>query len=616
MTFRRIAVCVFALIGVLAALGAGALTAVGRFDFGPSLSRYASRYLGRPILVGTLRVRMTPAVTVELRDVAVDNVAGGSRPRLLQIARLDVELAPWSLLAWAVEGQPPVIRHLAIDGVSLLIEHGADDRPNWQFGERGPGTPAHGNRRGDLPGLLDAGLRDAEIDIRTSSGQILRIHIDEARSATTGLDQPVTVTATGAYNGTPVRVAGTLHSLAELHDPAVPFGVDIHLASADTTVDFTGTLTDPLHADGCDGRLTLSAPNEDQILAVTSIGGRAALPLALAGDFTRQGDLWRLSDGRGTLRNHPFQINLDMQEGARRAPDDITVDAGFSVLDLTGLASGGKFGAMPLHVDDAPGTLLDAHVTAGEFAFGPVRAKDVELKLKLAPGALSVEHLALHLAGGTMQATAAAKNTTSGAAALQLDGTLTGADAGQLSRLLGFGPMPLAGAVDAHASVGLAGNTFGDAARSNRGVVVLSMQGGSIQHKVDELLSTDLRMLFGTTEGTVRIACFLGVLDLHDGIGRVAPLRIRTADGTIAAGGTIDLLREVLDLTVASEAASTSFFALDVPIRIAGPMRDPHVLPAAGGAGRAANAGTDPRSLPAALQDLVRRNPCLTGRRS
>jgi hypothetical protein len=121
-----------------------------------------------------------------------------------------------------------------------------------------------------------------------------------------------------------------------------------------------------------------------------------------------------------------------------------------------------------------------------------------------------------------------------------------------------------------------------------------------------------LRLLFGKPEGTVRIVCVLGVLQLQDGIGRLAPLRIRTADGSVAAGGTIDLRRDAVDLTVASEAGSTSLFALDVPFHVAGPILSLHVSPAPGSA---THADADPRAMPAALQGVVRRSPCAVGGR-
>jgi uncharacterized protein involved in outer membrane biogenesis len=601
------------LIVVLAVSGVGGLFVLGHFELAPMAERYVSHKLGRPITVGGLRVRWGVPVTVELRDLAIDNAPGGSQAHMLQIAHLHADIAPLSLVAWVVSGHPPVVRHLTIEGARLLLEHAADDRPNWRFGKPQPTIVAHRNPRAGFPTLLDARLHDVEIDLRMSGGT-LRIRLDAAGIVANGVDRPVSLTATGAYNGTPITLSGALHSFTELHDRSVPFGTNIQLASADTKLDFDGTMTDPINVDGAVGRLTLTAPNLDRLLTVAGVGGRAALPVELAGTLTRQGDVWKLSDGRGTLVAHPFQVTFNMREGARRAPDNMTLDANFSVLDLTALENGGKSAAMSVRVDDQPGNLLDAHIGAKQFVLGKVRADDVDLNMKVAPGALTIERLGFHLVGGNAQVAAAVKNTKS-SADLQFDAALTGVDTGQLSRLLGVDSMPLSGAVDAHASLRLTGNTLQEAGPTTSGAIVLSMRSGAIERKIVERVSSDLRLLFGKPRGTARIACVLGVLALQDGVGRLAPLRIRTNDATLAAAGTIDLRRDALDLTVASEAGSTSLFALDVPLHVVGPIRSPHISPALGTAAAATHAVPDLRALPAALQQVVRGDPCLTAGR-
>jgi uncharacterized protein involved in outer membrane biogenesis len=610
MTLRRLAVYGVGLIALLAVLSTAALMALGQFDLAPVAGRYASHTLGRAITIGALRVRWGAAVTVQLHDLAIANASGGSDARMLRIVRLDAEITPLSLVAWAVLGHPPVVRHLTVDGARLLLEHAAEDRPNWRFGEPRP----HRNPRLGFPTLLDARLHDAEIDLRASSGTTIRIRLDTASVASDGLDQPVTLSATGAYNDTPVTLSAALHSFTELHDALVPFGTDIHLTSADTTLAFAGTMTDPINADGAVGRLTLTAPNWDRLLAIAGAGGHAALPSVLAGTLIRHDDLWRLYDAKGTLVAHPFELDFNLREGARRQPDNISLEAKFAVLDLTALQDGGTSGATSMRIDDAPGNLLNAHIGAGQFAFGKVRANDVDLKLQVEPGALTVERLVFHLTGGNARISAAVKNTKS-SAAIQFDADLIGADTGQFSRLFGIGSMPLSGAVDAYASLRLNGKTLEEAGATGSGGIVLSMQGGSIERNAVALASSDLRLLFGKAEGTARIACVLGVLDLQDGIGRLAPLRIRTADGTVAASGTIDLRRNAVDLTVASESGTTSLFALDVPLRVVGPIRGPHVAPAPGSGRSATQANADPRGMPAALQDVVRRSPCVAGGR-
>jgi uncharacterized protein involved in outer membrane biogenesis len=262
---------------VLAVAGLAALTMAGPFDLAPIAARHMARSLGRPVAIETMRVHFGAAVRVELRGLVFDNVDGGSQPRMLEVGRIDAETTPWSLILWALPRHALTVRHLSVEGVRLLLERGAGDRPNWRFGDSGP---SKSDRRGGFPALLDARIRDAEIDVRPSSGHTLRVRLDEAGIAAGGVGQPISLAGTGAYNATPIALTATLRSFNELHDAALPFGMELHFSSGETTLGFVGTMTDPLNVDGADGRLALNAPTWDRVLAIAGIGEWAGRSLA------------------------------------------------------------------------------------------------------------------------------------------------------------------------------------------------------------------------------------------------------------------------------------------------------------------------------------------------
>ena len=68
------------------------------------------------------------------------------------------------------------------------------------------------------------------------------------------------------------------------------------------------------------------------------------------------------------------------------------------------------------------------------------------------------------------------------------------------------------------------------------------------------------------------VSCLLGIVTLKDGIGVISPLRLESEAAVAVGAGKIDLARQRLDLTVQTERDSTSFFALDIPVRISGPF--------------------------------------------
>ena len=139
------------------------------------------------------------------------------------------------------------------------------------------------------------------------------------------------------------------------------------------------------------------------------------------------------------------------------------------------------------------------------------------------------------------------------------------------------------------------------------------MSQGKIARALLERAATDLRSLFRKGEGSAPIKCLLGILDLRNGLGKISPLRLQTNEASLIGGGQVDLLRDRLDLTVKSDAASTGFLALDVPFRISGDFATLSVQTAIGAstAWLDAPAGNmSVRVLPPNLQQLAERNPC------
>jgi hypothetical protein len=122
-----------------------------------------------------------------------------------------------------------------------------------------------------------------------------------------------------------------------------------------------------------------------------------------------------------------------------------------------------------------------------------------------------------------------------------------------------------------------------------------------------------MRSLFRTREGVVEVTCLLGVVDLRNGIGTIRPLRLRTSDGTLVGGGQVDFLRQRLNLTIQSESASTSFFALDVPVSVSGDFQHLSIQSQIGSSGASLSpAGNDSlNDLPQDLRSLAERNSCM-----
>jgi uncharacterized protein involved in outer membrane biogenesis len=595
-----------ALAVVLIAL-IGGIVALSRIDLATTTSAYLSDRIGRKLTIASAKLHLGNPVRIELHGVALANMAGGSEPNMISISRLTADVSPFSLIFG-----PQVVQHLLLEGGKVLLERGPGDRPNWKFSAAPPVIGRKREARRVLPTLLDARFQDVEVDVRTSSGNILRTHLENVTVAAKAPDAPVTAKADGSYNGTAIHAEAKLPPFIRLHTNTATFPIQIELTSGTVTLGLDGNARDPLNFDGIDGRLVLSAPKLSEVLAFGGIAGKVESPLTLAGTFKHDDTLWHLSSGDGALDGRPLKADLQLQEGGRHSQDAVTVDAAFERLNLNKLlppnATQQSPGETSLLVDPDPGVLLDLHAAAGHIAYRTIEADRFDLKAKLAPGMLSVEQLAADVGNGSAQSkiTIANRDTK---AIIDFDGALKGVDAAKLAKLMGWGKMPIGGPITSHVSGSMTGATMAEAREANRIFGVLTMDGGTIDRQLVSLASTDIRSLFGFKSGSGRLDCLLIILNLQDGRGTIAPLRIKTAGGTITGGGSYDARRDFLDMTIGTQSATTSFFALDVPVRISGPVTNFSVTPAFGGSARM-NAVGNIGDLPPDMQAFANGNAC------
>jgi uncharacterized protein involved in outer membrane biogenesis len=608
---KRFAAIALGLVALLAAAGMAAFFVVGRVDLGPWAARRASAALGgRAVAVGALHVTPGRWIAVDLQDLRIDNLPGGTRPTIATLDRLTAEVDALSLLHG-----PAVVRTLRIDGLSVLLERLADRAKNWRFA---PETPHPGPPdRNWFPTLLDVQVRRSEVVFRTSGGTALVTKLDDATIRTASAEQSVQLAINGAYHGAPIQLKADLQPLAVLRDASVPYGTVLHFASDDTTLDFNGTMTAPFDLDGARGVLSLSAPTPGPLLAIAGVSSGIDAALNLSGPFEHEGDLWLLTKAAGALdRGAVSDATLRLQEGGAGRPDDVSVEATFDRLDLDKLLGAGHGGGrpdtdVPLAIDSSPDTLLAVRLAARQAGYGGVTVTDARLAAALTPGRLAVSDFSMTYAGARSTASGAVEASGRGGR-VSLGLSVANADVQTLRRLLGSGPVPLLGRLEMQAAAQSDGATLNAAVRAANVSAVVSMTGGSVAREVVEMASTDVRLLFRRARGMTPVSCLLGVLTMRGGAGTVAPLRLRAAEGTIAGNGTFDLQRRRIDVTIGSEAASTSAFALDVPVRISGSLADPSVRPARwSAAGRAQLASADTTAaLPPGLRQAAQRNPC------
>jgi uncharacterized protein involved in outer membrane biogenesis len=597
-------------------------------DLRPLVEQYMTKTLDRRLTIGSLRIGWGNPLSVDISDLRLANAPGASDPEMVRIERLSADIDLRSLFSGVLH-----FDKLDIVKPRIILERDAGGIGNWRFSRVASVSPLSATlvpknrtRSARFPTLIDFQLHDGNVAFRTFSGGVLRIDLQDLTIRSTDEDQPVSLALDGAYNGTPVRVSAETQSFSVLRNVSVPFGVVFSASTPTTTVDFKGTMMQPLDFDGVQGPMQIDGRQLGDLLNMFGADAPADFPLLLAGAFTRTGAQWQLSDVKGKLANDAFEGGLTLTEAGLGKPDDIAIVANFVQLDLNPiLASDGKvktgkgrnissndYGALPLGMEAKRTTNFDAQIKTKELEYRAMHLADFGVDARLASGEITIRQLTFAFAGGTVDASGSAHSAARGSHVVA-NAAVSGAAASQIAGLLGGGSGQIAGKINGRATLEMTGETVKEALKTSRGHAVLAMAEGRIARALLEKVSTDLRSLFRKDESSAQISCLLGVIDLQNGRGTISPFRLQTPGTTLIGGGQVDFPGERLDMIIKSEAASTGIFALDIPLHVSGGFAHLGVKPAIGSSAGWLDAPTrnDPaHELPPDMQKLANSNPC------
>ena len=616
-----ILVAIALVVALVPAALAAAWFILPRIELAPYVVERATAAAGRDVAIESLRVTPGRNIAIAVRGARLANIEGGTRPEMMTLASLDLEVELWPLLRGEV-----IVTRANIDRLSLLLERNRQQERNWRFG---PSSPVvHGDigpdpeSRRNFPIIRDLRLTGSEIIIRTRSGQALRVQLESTSLAAPDLDQPARLLAKGAYNDVPVELDTTFGTFRQFWDVPTPFPMNLRATAGGSTVlTLKGTATDPLNFDGIEAELTLEAPTPATLLALGGgSDGGPAVPLRLAGQMERQGDLWKLSSVTGSLDGAALTGPLlQMTEGSDGHADRITVQLDFTRLDLNRLlgASAGPGGRptedadLPLIVQEKPDPMIEARLTAADLRYRQLRATEARLQAAIVEDRIVVDELALRSFSSRFSAKGQLERRGNEVGVLAEIAMREG-DLETLRRAFGLRQLPLTGRLEARVIARGQGRSLNAVVAAASLSAVVAMEHGQIQREIIEMASTDIRSLFRTAGGMTPVTCLLAVAEIRRGVGEVAPIRIQADTGTIAGIMTVDLNRRQLDLVIGSQRDTTSFFALDIPMRVNGSFADPSIRPARWSPeGRAKLAAGDTvAAVPVQLREFASRNPC------
>ena len=131
----------------------------------------AKKATGRDLTIGgpiDLAVSLTPGLV--LSDVAFANMAGGSRPEMVSLKRLEVEVDLMPLLQEQIK-----VNRIILLEPDILLETDANGKPNWELeglagGEAAASAGGEGGT-GPLPAIGKILIKDANTGKLVESGR-------------------------------------------------------------------------------------------------------------------------------------------------------------------------------------------------------------------------------------------------------------------------------------------------------------------------------------------------------------------------------------------------------------------------------------------------------------
>ena len=256
----RLKVVLVALAVVFAVLIVAAVVAIKSIDvnrYKGLITEQAKAVTGRELKIAgnlDLRIGLTPAVVVE--DMSFANASWGSRPEMVKLRRLEVEVAVLPLIFRQIQ-----VNRLILVQPDILLETDATGIGNWSFGALAtpplPTQPTGGKTA--LPAV-------AVQKVRIEKGTLTYRDWKNRRATTVAIERldlegkdfgsPLTIDLAASYNGKPFTLAGAVGAIAELQAPSKPYPVKFAVKIGEATAEVEGTIAKPMETSGLDLALT------------------------------------------------------------------------------------------------------------------------------------------------------------------------------------------------------------------------------------------------------------------------------------------------------------------------------------------------------------------------
>jgi uncharacterized protein involved in outer membrane biogenesis len=566
--------------------------------FRPLLAAEASTALGRPVTLGGFQLHLSRYPEAVLEQVAVanpDDMPPDSK--LAMIDRLSIRIDPRALFDHRLKLTQIELQHPVLE-----LRQDVSGHPNWTLGRAG-GSLGGGSGWTVDPGQLL--IHDGHVhflDPALKSDFALDINTEDAGG---GGESRIVAGIAGRYAGQPVSGRFVGGSVLSLRDPQDRYPVDLKLANGATHVSLQGTLLEPLKFGGADLRLDLAGEDLANLYPLTGIPLAPTPPYQLSGRLDYAPQRISFSGLQGTVGGSDLAGDLSVRLGGARPLVEASLRSKRVVLaDLRGFigAAPGKEDAPNLsrqqqqeHArQDASGKLLpdipinlpklrsvdfDVRYQGQHIESESTPLDNLQAHLKVDDGRLALEPLSFGVGSGQIVLN------------LKLDGQqeMVHANADidfrqvELSRIMqSTGIFKGAGTIGGSARIDSSGNSLAQMLGHGDGEMKLFMNGGDLSALLIDLAGLDFGRSVAAVLGlprTAQLRCLVSDFGLKQGVLDTRTFIFDTSSANIIGSGTINLRDEQTDYKLSTQPKRFSIGALNAPILIQGPLKNPSVHP-------------------------------------
>lgn len=564
---------------------------------------------GRELIIeGDFKPSMGLVPSVVVDRVSFSNAAWGTRKEMVRIEKLRAELE----LLPAFFGEIR-IKQIVLSGADIFLESGSDGIGNWVLDSRNQGEPekkaAEASDSQIIPSFDKILIEDSRLTWRDGRSGVTSVaKVGHLRVQAEEIKAPLRVDFSGAYDGHPVALNGTIGSLRNIvSGGALP--LDLTLSAGGAKLSAKGRIQRPSEGKGIVLGVNVTGENLATLNALTGAALPAIGPYDLTATVIDQGRRWQIKDFTLSVGGSDFAGTILVDPGVQpigveaslsstllrnidfRDRDALVSDRTVEKAPASSPRTSSKrvFSEDPLPLEGLRSVNAVVSLQAKQVEAGSAILRDVNAQLSLQGGIFKIGPAKLAYGGGRFSVVL--KLMTIGEAPkFDVSFDMKSLDLAEIIKEKGY-PGLLTGKVDAEASLSGTGGSVRSIMAGLNGTVELTMNGGRIHKKLLDLLGADaLEALspWSSQDQGIAVKCLVGRYGIRDGKLKSNATVFDTNRLLVTGEGDVNLATEEIDFGVNPTARDVSLLKLIVPLRVGGTLASPSVYPDPGAIARGA----------------------------